>query len=690
MNITGTSATDDKGIWFCGSDYLTFDGIDILETGTTYKLDYGIFINGTVSDNSQHLIIKNCTIDLDNTNVNAKGIYSLANSPTSSETANSYNSFLNNSVRNAGCAYSFNGNATYPDINNLVGTESGGTSIIQNIGDISVTTTTNAVYAINQNNFTFNNTIINNVCAKGTVRGIYLSPIGGTSVISGNTLSNLNNGTSTNDVYGISSSPSTGSTTTISDNLINGLHSYGNVYGVYASGGIHNVYKNKISDIENVNTSTNSYSAIGLGIYGGTTNNVYNNFICDVKAPYSFTSPGVKALNISGGTTDNIFNNTVQIDYTSLVSFNESAALYISSTPTTVDLRNNIFINKCIMTTGTRAVAFYKSSSSLTNISANSNNNLYYAGSPGNKNLIYYDGTNNVQTLSAYKTRMATRDQNAVTENVPFVSSTDLHIQPHPVTVVESHGMRITSPFALTTDYDGDIRCGETNYTGNGTAPDIGADEYNRHSANPTYAVNPNPANNTQKVSINPLLSWEYVSNPSYSDPTGYKVLFGTAPNLAGATLLNITGIDSTSFNPGTLSYSTTYFWKVIPTSSSSRSTVTRSNKVREYQIFGDADSTACPIWTFTTEASAVLDPPTNLSLSISGFDIILTWNPAPNAASYNVYRSESPDSDWTLIAEHLNDITFTDTDAANYPKCFYRITSTNIVTSRQRGKLKD
>ena len=95
-------------------------------------------------------------------------------------------------------------------------------------------------------------------------------------------------------------------------------------------------------------------------------------------------------MNISGGTADNVFYNTVYLDYTSAVASNSSAALYVSS-PTTLDLRNNIFVNNSLMTTGTRAVAFYKSSSGFGIISANTNNNLYYAGTPGTKNLLLYD-----------------------------------------------------------------------------------------------------------------------------------------------------------------------------------------------------------------------------------------------------------------------------------------------------------
>jgi hypothetical protein len=85
--------------------------------------------------------------------------------------------------------------------------------------------------------------------------------------------------------------------------------------------------------------------------------------------------------------------------------------------------------------------------------------------------VIYFDGTNNDQTLAAYKVRVSARDNGSVTENPPFLSTTCgnsnfLHIDPSIATQVESGG----SPVAgITDDFDGNTR--------NVSTPDIGADE---------------------------------------------------------------------------------------------------------------------------------------------------------------------------------------------------------------------
>jgi len=62
---------------------------------------------------------------------------------------------------------------------------------------------------------------------------------------------------------------------------------------------------------------------------------------------------------------------------------------------------------------------------------------------------------------------MATRDASSYSENVNFVSASDLHINPTIQTYAESGGATIVG---ITDDYDGNTR--------NATTPDIGADEF--------------------------------------------------------------------------------------------------------------------------------------------------------------------------------------------------------------------
>ena len=100
----------------------------------------------------------------------------------------------------------------------------------------------------------------------------------------------------------------------------------------------------------------------------------------------------------------------------------------------------------------------------------------------------FFDFTNSDQTLAAYKSRVALRDSNSITENPSFLSLFDssanfLHINAAVPTSIESGGKNIASPVVITDDFDNEIRQGNAGYTGTGTAPDIGADEFNSGSS---------------------------------------------------------------------------------------------------------------------------------------------------------------------------------------------------------------
>lgn len=84
------------------------------------------------------------------------------------------------------------------------------------------------------------------------------------------------------------------------------------------------------------------------------------------------------------------------------------------------------------------------------------------------------------------------------------------------------------------------------------------------------------PADGATDISIYNDLSW---SAGSGGAPTSYDVYFDTStpPGF-------VVNQASSPYDPGTMAYSTTYYWQIIPKN-------------------GDGDATGCPIWSFTTEA---------------------------------------------------------------------------------------
>jgi hypothetical protein len=167
-------------------------------------------------------------------------------------------------------------------------------------------------------------------------------------------------------------------------------------------------------------------------------------------------------------------------------------------------MKNNILVNLATPNGTGNSVAFRRSSglaNTLSNYSPESNNNLFYAGTPGPSNLIYSDGTSSATFLADYKNGVFVagtinpRDSNSVTEIPNFISNSGsspdfLHIDPSISTQTESGGLIIAG---IDTDYDGQPRYPNAGYPINlntpTTAPDIGADEFGLTSLSPVLTM---------------------------------------------------------------------------------------------------------------------------------------------------------------------------------------------------------
>jgi hypothetical protein len=94
----------------------------------------------------------------------------------------------------------------------------------------------------------------------------------------------------------------------------------------------------------------------------------------------------------------------------------------------------------------------------------------------------------------------------------------------------------------------------------------------------PQPAQSPVPATGSVDVAIGVILSW--LSGGGTVD--GYKVFLGT--DNPPTNIVNGTIQTGTSYDPADLSYSATYYWKIVP-----------------FNTYGDALN--CPVWSFTTMA---------------------------------------------------------------------------------------
>ncbi|HDG62393.1 MAG TPA: hypothetical protein ENG15_05265, partial [Thermotoga sp.] len=120
---------------------------------------------------------------------------------------------------------------------------------------------------------------------------------------------------------------------------------------------------------------------------------------------------------------------------------------------------------------------------------------------------------------------------------------------------------------------------------------------FNRQPFQPS---NPFPANGASNVSVDATLSWS-CSDPD-KDTLKYDIYFGVDP----APPLVEKDHPTNSWNPGILSYNTTYYWKIIAKD-------------------GKGGETSGPVWHFTTESTPIYTltvttiPEEGLSIEIDG-----------------------------------------------------------------------
>ncbi|MFN4298308.1 MAG: beta strand repeat-containing protein [Thermaurantimonas sp.] len=486
INCEATTATATSTLNINNNNFTSLFGHTGTASGAvTYIINAGTHLNQSISDNTftnQTLVTTGSVTLISNSNtlpsggtknVNNNSIVTGFNKTGAGGTVTL---IFDNSVDPTGTTNNMNGN-TFSNISITGATTFVG---IQNTNGGSPTKNVN------------NNVISNITGGSSAITLISINFDGGTTTVSNNQVHTV---TSSGAITGISFGTTGAGTTNCFLNTIHSLSSTGNatVTALALSGtttsGVRNAYRNKIYDIT-VNNSGASALVNGILISGGFNVNVYNNLVGNLFAPASNVADAIRGISITSASTNTTYNviyNTVFIQATSTgTTFGTTGIFHAANataTTATLNLRNNIIVNKSTPNGTGLTVAFRRSAgtaNTLNNYASTSNNNLFYAGTPGPNNLIYADGTSTATTLSAYKSgvftagTVAPRDNLSVTEDVTFVStvgsSTDfLTIDATVPTQIESGAAPITSPFAITTDFNDATR--------SATTPDIGAFE---------------------------------------------------------------------------------------------------------------------------------------------------------------------------------------------------------------------
>ena len=449
-------------------------------------------IGSTASSNTINInnnIIQNCTYS-----TATSGVFNAILSGSTAATVNiNGNTISGNIIPGTG---DFHGiyNSTTPTnlfINNnqITGNQKTGAS-----GALYCVRVGTAVATVSGNTINNNSIPATSGTSSATLNGIYslLSPTG--EIFTNNIITNLTIGGSSTStahtIMGIQTNSVAASAKMLNGNTIAGLiinaaGGSGIVRGIQTTtGATTSIAKNKIYNL----SAEGSASVVSaLQIVSGVTVNVFNNLIGDLRTPSaSAANPlvGINIISTATSTNINVYYNTIFLNSSSTgANFGSSGIFHATSTTATtaaLTLRNNIIINTSTASgTGLTAVS-RRSSNALNNYSASSDNNLFYAGTPGPSNVIFNDGTNTDMMLDQYQTRVAPRDKSSVSESVNFLSvtgsaATYLHIDPSVSSRAESGANPIA---AVQDDFDGQPRQGSPGYTGTGVNPDMGADEF--------------------------------------------------------------------------------------------------------------------------------------------------------------------------------------------------------------------
>jgi hypothetical protein len=398
---TGTpgSATQDGVFALVGSDYVTIDGIDLVENAantsnpSTMEYGFGMF-KASATDGCQFNVIRNCAITLSNLNngtgsgpsfdgsrgINLTNALITAQITTVTVTdalgANSNNQIYSNTISNVNIGVALAGFAAATPFNlGDTGNDVGGASLLTgntifNFGGAAAAANPAAgIRTSNQwsPNISFN-TLNNNTGAGSnhvsTLRGILIgAAVSANATINNNSVT-VNSGATTSLLEGISNAAggtAAGNTININNNSLFVAYSTattGNVNGIAntATAATVNINGNTITNIAALPILQNVISGTGTVIFitGGspTTLNINNNTI-STFARTSIAGGTTRGIVITTPTNTTISGNTVEnLAYSNPLSTGNIDGIYSLSSAVTVTITNNIVRNLSTPTTG--------------------------------------------------------------------------------------------------------------------------------------------------------------------------------------------------------------------------------------------------------------------------------------------------------------------------------------------------
>ncbi|WP_035656356.1 beta strand repeat-containing protein, partial [Flavobacterium enshiense] len=435
-----------------GADYVTIDGsnngtnskdLTIANTSTS-TLPAVVWLASSATTGATNNTVKNCIVRGQASTTTRAAIETSGSAISAvAEMVNSGNKFQNNTI-----SLAKNG----IEIVGPVAMQSGTVISGNTIGTGAATLSISGISVSNENGTVIDNNTVHGVSSTNSISpfakvgGILLMTNTSGVVISNNTIKNIKsifNLTGDNSVAGIIV-PAGNIDAIIKGNVITDIGNNSNaaygVRGITVLGNGAAITNNMISDIYNYQGSIlGSASTIGVALSGTAANvSLINN-----------------TVHLFGNRAGNAANTTSGV----------AACIYIETSGSGLDIRNNILVNTYDNTasTGDKSYAIYSMASGNTQFAAIDNND-YYVAAGGTPVIGYLNGDK--VTLNDFVTAFG-GNTNSVNVLPVFTSNTDLHLVPASNSALDNLGTPVT---AVANDIDGQTR--------NASTPDMGADEF--------------------------------------------------------------------------------------------------------------------------------------------------------------------------------------------------------------------
>jgi hypothetical protein len=305
------------------------------------------------------------------------------------------------------------------------------------------------------------------------------------------------------------------------------------------------ITSNNIHDC--INPTSSVWGMHAIDVNSSTTNTgirIENNFIRDITGYTTVSSLGNQyagiGIFISADVTGLLINNNSIVQSTA----SRGTCVEIATAGTTIaQFQNNLLMAN---ENSVYSSCFYTAAAGNISGGVVNNNNYYMSASAL---LGYYNGANQA-TLAAWRTATG-KDALSLNELPVFTSATDLHVPAGSITLLESAGAS-TASTGVTIDIDAQARPGISTF-GYGTAPDIGADEFDGKAI--YSCVTPTPGNTI--ASSNPICMGSTVAFSLQNATAGTGVTYQWQVSTDNVTYTNIAGANLPAYSttPATDSY---------------------------------------------------------------------------------------------------------------------------------------